>query len=69
VEVLDQCQPIYIEMPGWQESTVGVKVYEQLPANARNYLEKLAELVGVPVDIISTGAERNQTIIQRHPFN
>lgn len=69
VEILDQCQPVYIEMPGWQESTVGVKVYEQLPANARNYLEKLAELVGVPVDIISTGAERNQTIIQRHPFN
>jgi adenylosuccinate synthase len=56
-------------MPGWQESTVGATSYEQLPVNARTYLEKLAELVEVPVDIISTGAERNETIIQRHPFN
>ncbi len=69
VEVLDQCQPVYLEMPGWQESTVGATSYEQLPANARAYLEKLAELVEVPIDIISTGAERNETIIQRHPFN
>jgi len=69
VEILEQCQPIYIEMPGWQVSTVGVTTVEQLPDNARAYLEKLAELVEVPVDIISTGAERNQTIIQYHPFS
>lgn len=68
VEIFEQCQPIYIEMPGWQSSTIGITDYEQLPTNAKIYLDKLAELVGVPVDIISTGPERNQTIIQRHPF-
>ena len=59
---------MYEELPGWSESTVGVTHYEELPANARRYLERLQALVDVPVDIISTGAEREQTIVLRHPF-
>jgi len=66
---LTQCEPIYLELPGWQESTVGIREYQQLPANARAYLEKLESLVEIPIDIISTGAERNETIIKRHPFD
>jgi adenylosuccinate synthase len=60
--------PVYEELPGWRESTIGVTHYEELPANARRYLERLQALVDVPVDIISTGAEREQTILLRHPF-
>jgi len=62
-------EPIYIEMPGWQESTVGVRRYEELPINARLYLEKLENLIEIPIDMISTGADRKETIIRRHPFD
>jgi adenylosuccinate synthase len=68
-EILADCQPEYIDLPGWRTSTVGAKTYEELPANARAYLEKLEELVGVPIDIISTGPDRKETIIRRHPFD
>lgn len=68
-EAFERCEPIYIEMPGWQESTVGVRRYEELPANARVYLEKLESLIEIPIDIISTGAERSETIIRWHPFD
>ena len=61
-------EPVYEEMPGWSESTVGVTQYEKLPANARRYLERLQQLVEVPIDIISTGPDRDQTIVLRHPF-
>lgn len=61
--------PVYEEMPGWSESTVGVTDEDRLPANARAYLARLEELVGVPVDIISTGPDRRETIIRRHPFD
>jgi adenylosuccinate synthase len=60
--------PVYEELPGWRESTIGATHYEELPGNARRYLERLQALVEVPVDIISTGAEREQTILLRHPF-
>jgi len=62
-------EPIYLELPGWKTSTQGIRDYQQLPANARAYLEKIEELLGVPIDIVSTGAERNDTIIKRHPFS
>ncbi|MFN2348664.1 MAG: adenylosuccinate synthase [Thioalkalivibrio sp.] len=62
------CEPIYEEMPGWQESTLGVTHREDLPANAQRYLERIQEIIGVPVDMISTGPDRDQTIILRHPF-
>jgi adenylosuccinate synthase len=67
-EAFAQCQPIYLDLPGWQQSTVGIRDYNELPANARAYLEKLESLIATPIEMISTGAERNQTIIKRHPF-
>jgi adenylosuccinate synthase len=62
-------EPVYEEMPGWNESTIGVTSYDGLPKNARAYLERLQELAGVPIDIISTGPDRDQTIVLRHPFD
>lgn len=68
-EALAHCEPIYLDLAGWQEPTVGIKHYEALPANARAYLEKIEELLNVPIDIISTGPERDETIVRRQPFN
>jgi adenylosuccinate synthase len=62
-------EPVYEEMPGWKESTIGLTAYGALPANARKYLERLQELAGIPIDIISTGPDRDQTIVLRHPFD
>ncbi|MFL9877576.1 adenylosuccinate synthase [Herbaspirillum rhizosphaerae] len=62
------CQPIYEEMPGWKESTVGVQSLDGLPSNARAYINRIQELVGVPIDMISTGPDREETIVLRHPF-
>src|SRR5258706_7144753 len=64
-----RCEPVYEELPGWQESTVGLSAYDKLPARARAYLERLQAVCGVPVDMISTGADRNETIVLRHPFH
>ncbi len=61
-------EPVYEEHPGWQASTVGITDYEALPKEARSYLARIEELAGVPVDIISTGPDREQTIIKQHPF-
>jgi adenylosuccinate synthase len=68
-ESFERCIPVYEEMPGWQESTVGITDYSDLPENARNYLEFIQDTLSVPVDIISTGPDRDQTIILRHPFD
>ena len=62
------CEPIFETMAGWRESTVGVTSYESLPAAARAYLERIEVLCEIPIDIISTGPERDQTILRRHPF-
>jgi len=62
------CAPVYESMPGWQDSTVGIKRYDDLPAKARAYLERIEAICGVPVDMISTGADREETIVRRHPF-
>jgi len=62
-------EPVYEEMPGWKESTIGVTSYGALPLNARKYLERLQALAGIPIDIISTGPDRDQTIVLRHPFD
>lgn len=61
--------PIYEEMPGWTESTVGVQKLEDLPENARAYIRRIEALVGCPIDIISTGPDRDETIVLRHPFH
>ncbi len=67
-ELLAQCEPVYEDMPGWSESTVGITQFDKLPKAAQNYLNRLQEVCGVPVDIISTGPDREQTIVRRHPF-
>jgi adenylosuccinate synthase len=63
-----RCKPIYERIPGWSENTFGVNRWEDLPVNARAYLKRLEVLCEVPVDIISTGPERDETIVLRHPF-
>jgi adenylosuccinate synthase len=68
-EELERCVPVYEELAGWQESTVGVKSYKGLPQAARAYLQRIEELCATPVDIISTGADREETIVMRHPFD
>jgi adenylosuccinate synthase len=67
-EELELCVPVYDELAGWQESTLGVKTYEGLPKAARKYLRRIEELCAVPIDIISTGPDRDETIVMRHPF-
>jgi adenylosuccinate synthase len=67
-DLMEKCEPVLIEMPGWKESTVGTKSLDQLPQAARDYLDKIESLCGVPIDIISTGPDREETLIKRHPF-
>jgi adenylosuccinate synthase len=68
VDRFAECQPVYEEHPGWQASTVGVTDFNDLPSKARDYLQRIEELAGVPVAIISTGPDREQTIIKHDPF-
>jgi len=68
-DALSRCQPRYLELPGWETSTLGIRSYDVLPQNARSYLAKLEELLGLPIDLISTGPDRSDTIIKRHPFD
>jgi len=67
-EAYAECEPIYEELPGWQESTLGIKTYHELPTNARKYLERISVITDIPIDIISTGPDRNETIVLKHPF-
>ena len=67
-DAANQCVPVYEEMPGWTQSTVGLKRLDALPPNARAYLSRLEEICGVPVAMISTGADREETIVVAHPF-
>jgi adenylosuccinate synthase len=64
-----EVEPVYEELPGWRESTIGVTSFDRLPDNAQRYLKRIRELVGVPLDLISTGPDRTQTIVLRHPFD
>ncbi len=68
-DLIEQCEPVYIEMPGWSESTVGVKNHADLPVAAKDYLKKIEELTGTPIAIISTGPDRAETIVLEHPFS
>ncbi len=63
-----RCEPVYETLPGWTESTVGAKRWEDLPVNAQRYLDRLEALCGVPIAIVSTGPERDETILRQHPF-
>lgn len=62
-------EPVYEEMPGWSESTIGAKSMDELPTNARAYIHRIEELLDTPIDIISTGPDRIETIVLRHPFD
>ncbi len=64
-ENIENCQPNYITMPGWQSSTVGITSFDDLPDNAKHYIDKIEELLATPIDIVSTGPERSQNIIRR----
>ena len=68
-DLIEQCEPVYIEMPGWSDSTVGVRNHDDLPAAAKDYLKKIEELTGTPIAIISTGPDRAETIVLEHPFS
>lgn len=63
------CKPIYETVPGWTESTFGIKTWDALPKNAQNYLKRLESVCGVPIAIVSTGPERDETIVIEHPFD
>ena len=67
-DLIEQCEPEYIDMPGWSESTVGTKSYDDLPAAAKAYLDKVESVCETPIAIISTGPDRAETIIIKHPF-
>jgi adenylosuccinate synthase len=62
------CEPVYETLPGWSETTAGLTNWEQLPANARRYLERMQALIGAPIDMVSTGPDRVHTVLLRHPF-
>jgi adenylosuccinate synthase len=64
-----ECEPVYETHPGWQEPTGGITEFARLPENARRYLARIEELAGVPIDIVSTGPDRAETIVLRHPFD
>jgi len=68
-DAVARCEPVYQDFPGWSESTFGVRAWSDLPTAARSYLGRLSELAGVPIDLVSTGPERDQTIVLRHPFS
>ncbi|WP_087722801.1 adenylosuccinate synthase [Pandoraea sp. PE-S2T-3] len=63
-----RCEPIYEDFPGWSQSTFGVKSWDQLPVEAQNYLKRIEEVSGIPIDMVSTGPDREETILLRHPF-
>ena len=62
------CKPIYETLPGWSDTTAGLTNWEQLPLNAKRYLERVQLLIGAPIDMVSTGPDRVHTILLRHPF-
>ncbi len=67
-DAISECTPVYEDLPGWHASTEGIRAYDALPANARAYVHRIEELTGTPVDIISTGPDRDDTIVLRNPL-
>ncbi len=65
---IERCKPIYETLPGWDQSTVGVTQYDKLPINAQLYLQRIAQVTGVPIDMVSTSPDRDHTILMRHPY-
>ncbi len=69
INKFSECEPIYESWPGWKKSTLGISNYNDLPKRAHEYLSRIEDLVGVPIDIVSTGPDREHTIIKNHPFD
>ena len=67
-EEIARCEPVYEVMDGWTDSTVGVTQYDKLPVNARLYLQRIEQVTGVPIHMVSTSPDRDHTILMRHPF-
>jgi adenylosuccinate synthase len=65
---VERCEPVYETYPGWKDKTFGLTEWDQLPLNARRYLERVKELIGAPIDMVSTGPDRDHTILLRHPY-
>ena len=65
---IERCKPIYESIAGWSDSTVGVTQFDELPTNARLYLQRIEQVTGVPIHMVSTGPDREQTILMRHPY-
>ena len=65
---LKHCEPVYEDMPGWQTAISDVREWDALPDNCRAYVERLGDVIGAPVDIISVGASRDQTIVRKLPY-
>ena len=68
-DAVAECEPVYESLRGWRENTVGVKDFDALPATARAYLRRIEALTGVPIAMVSTGADRTETIVLQHPFH
>lgn len=68
-EELGRVEPVYEDLPGWEQSTAGIKIKTELPDNAIRYLDRIEQVTGVPIDIISTGPDRRQTVMLRNPFD
>jgi len=65
---LERCRPVFEDLPGWSEDIQGVRRFEDLPANTRNYLKRVEELAGVPIQVVSVGPDREETIMLQNPF-
>ncbi|MGH7474124.1 MAG: adenylosuccinate synthetase, partial [Candidatus Methylomirabilales bacterium] len=68
LQLLSECEPVYEVLPGWSNATTGVRSYKALPPQAKRYLNRIEELAGCPIDIISTGSRRDETIVLRNPM-
>ncbi len=66
---IEDCTPVYETFPGWTETTFGMTSWDALPANARAYLKRVEEVIGAPIDMVSTGPDREHTIVLRHPYS
>jgi adenylosuccinate synthase len=69
IDRFSECEPIYESVPGWSSPTAGATSYAALPKEAKDYLRRIEELAGVPIDIVSTGPSRDAIIMRRHPFD
>ncbi|MGD8901845.1 MAG: adenylosuccinate synthetase, partial [Desulfobacterales bacterium] len=68
LKILADCKPVYETLPGWKEDISGIKDMDDLPVNVKDYLKRIEDLTETPIHIVSVGAERNQTIVRKNPF-